>query len=122
MFRSTTSPSKYSQSGPSKLVFRYSSTPIRTFALMSPRFRLYARSRFRRLHPRLQPPHTAQPAVVIIGLPPEVFGDFRLRKDQEPLLIESFHHSLGDIFRRNGSFEQEVLRGGHLLAHQHSCA
>jgi len=53
MFRSTTSPSRYSQSGPSKLVRRYSYTQIRAFVLMFATIRLYARSRFRLVHPAL---------------------------------------------------------------------
>src|SRR5438309_620264 len=62
-------------------------------------------------HPRLQPPHAAQPAIVIVRLAAEIFGHLRMRQNEKPLLIQPLHHSLGDILRRDRSFEQEVPGG-----------
>jgi len=40
--------------------------------------------RFRRVDPRLQAPHAAQPAVIIVSLPPEILRYLRMRQYQKP--------------------------------------
>src|SRR5438552_15432621 len=86
----------------------YSSTAIRTFALVPPRSDYALGTLFRGVHPALQSSHAAQPAVVIIGFAPEIFRHLRVWQNQEALLVEPLHHGFGDILRRHRAFYQEV--------------
>src|SRR5579872_5346676 len=57
---------------------------------------------------RAQTPHARKPPVGVGRLPPDEFGDFRVRQDEEPLLRNSLHDVIGDLFGLDRGVEQEL--------------
>src|SRR5713226_4500335 len=70
-----------------------------------------------------QPTHASQPPVVVLGFAPEVFRDFRVRKNQESLVSDALDHNVGDLLGLEGaggqevSAEQTALSGEHVSPH-----
>src|SRR5260370_10337391 len=55
-----------------------------------------------------QPAHAFEPPVVVLGLAAEVFGDLRVRKDQESLVSQALDHDVGHLLWLEGAGGQEV--------------
>src|SRR5450755_4847393 len=62
------------------------------------------------LHLSLQPPHSAQPAIIIGSLALEVILHFRMRQNQKLLGINPLDHGIGNLFRLQRSSHQKISR------------
>src|SRR5271170_1060198 len=55
----------------------------------------------------LQPPHAAQPTVVIGSLAAHVLQHLRMRQDQKVLRLQALYHSVGNLLGLERAFQQK---------------
>src|SRR5258708_26030114 len=66
-----------------------------------------------------QPPHAAQPAVVVLGLAVEVFGYLGMRKDQELFCSDAFDDHVSHLLGFQSTLGQEIVTKDALLGCKH---
>src|SRR5258706_11489757 len=66
-----------------------------------------------------QPPHAAQPAVVVLGLAVEVFGHLWMGKDQELFGSDAFDHHVSHLLGFESALGQEIVTKRALLGREH---
>src|SRR5258708_33924736 len=66
-----------------------------------------------------QPPHAAQPAVVVLGFAIEVFGHLGMRKDQELLGSDALDDHVGHLLGFERALGQEIATKDTLLGRKH---
>src|SRR2546426_12809327 len=64
-------------------------------SLMTPRLARVGRGSGGADDLRLEPPHSGEPALVVVAPSPEELAHLRVRQDQEALLAEPLHHLAG---------------------------
>src|SRR5713101_7208819 len=66
-----------------------------------------------------QPPHAAQPAVVVLGLAAEVFGYLWMRKDQELFGSDALDNHVSHLLGFESALGQEIVTKDALLGRKH---